>query len=73
MIDLLQAHLEEIKDNMKNIEKSFLRQIECKDDLSHRFLDNDCLKLIHTLECFKEIVQNIKQKNSREWIVKRQQ
>jgi hypothetical protein len=73
MIEILQVHLEEIKDNIKNIEKSILRKLECNDDLSHRFLDNDCLKLIHTLECLKEIVENIKQKNSREWIVRRQQ
>jgi hypothetical protein len=73
MIDILNAHLEELKDNLKNIEKSILRQIVVGDDLSYRFLNNDSVKLIHTLECLTQIAENIKSKNLREWIHRQQQ
>ena len=85
MIDILNVHLEEIKDNIKSMEKSILRQITdsgrrtrlgvltYNDNMSFRILHNDCVKLEHTLECLKEIVKNIKSKNNIEWTARQHQ
>ena len=73
MIEILKAHLDEIKENIDEIEKSILRQIVTQDNISFRRLDNNCMKLEHTLECLKELIHNIKSKNLREWTAKQQQ
>ena len=42
------------------------------DNLGHRLVDLETMKLIHTLECFKEVVSSIKSKNLKEWKDKQQ-
>lgn len=69
---IIKAHIDEIEENVKTLEKSLLRQIEVGDLMSHRILDNDCMKLMHTIDCFKEIVEKIKSKNLKEWKAKQQ-
>jgi hypothetical protein len=67
MIEIISAHLEEIQDNSKALEKALLKKILDNDDYSHRKLNNQCDTLIQSLECLKTIIINIKSKNMQEW------
>ena len=69
---ILKAHQDEVEHNIKNLEKCLHRMITVGDALSHRLVDLETMKLIHTLECFKEVVSNIKSKNLKEWKAKQQ-
>ena len=73
MIEIINAHLEEIKDNSIALERALLKKILDNDDYSHRKLNNQCDTLIQSLECLKTIITNIKSKNIQEWTALRQQ
>jgi hypothetical protein len=66
-MEVVEAHIEELKDNSKSIQKAYLKNVLDGNDYSHRKLNNTCDSMIQTLECLKVVIINIKSKNIQEW------
>jgi hypothetical protein len=72
-MEVVNAHIEELKDNSKGIEKAYLKNILDGNDYTHRKLNSACDSMIQTLECLKTVITNIKSKNIQEWTATRRQ
>lgn len=73
MIEMIQAHIDQLTEDAKEIDKCIIRNILGEDDYSHRKLNNSLEAILQSLECMKTLIKNLKSKNLEEWTTTQRQ